>query len=614
MVKQTLGRAIQLADQVAKALDRAVVRSTDKSSIPELKSKAEELAGLLRQLSSIGLGTYDRPVRAIIGSVEQSLDRCLFLLLKHHCPKWIIIKIIKKRFPTLIPVVWFRKTSQLLDASISEMSWLIRFRKNKTNGGFGLTLPPITSNEPMLYLNLPPITANEPMLYLVWEEIAILHDPAESYQARSSAAVSLISIVKDLDVYRKLIIRECGVEALLKLMEEGPMEAKESAAAALGVVLYSSECAGKSVDVCKVFAKILSEGFTKVQAKVAFAVSLIAERNPKWQDAFAEHDVVRLLVGHLAFETVGVHSSKTHSNDSANADEDPDTIAKIKAMAAKALFRLAEKNSGICRILADSTALYSFAVLLEKGCEDAQLDSVNALMAIKEVAEKDADLRIRCDLSPNSPTWKYVVDQLLLKITEKTENSYFQISCIHAIENLARTFGSIETRMIGPLVQLLNGREFNVTEEACIALTKLACTDNYFRIEHSKAIISAGGVKHLIQILYDKKVLDALVLICYIALHVPDSEELAQAEVLAALTWASKLSFMTVYKELDRFLCNIPLHVPDWEELYQAGVVPMLVWETSGRYLSKEDTLRTLLQEAKSRLNLHQSKGSRGVN
>ncbi|BFG39275.1 hypothetical protein CerSpe_255480 [Prunus speciosa] len=71
---------------------------------------------------------------------------------------------------------------------------------------------------------------------------------------------------------------------------------------------------------------------------------------------------------------------------------------------------------------------------------------------------------------------------------------------------------------------------------------------------------------------------------------------------------------MTVYKELDRFLCNIPLHVPDWEELYQAGVVPMLVWETKGCYLSKEDTLRTLLQEAKSRLNLHQSKGSRGVN
>ncbi|VVA09894.1 PREDICTED: Armadillo [Prunus dulcis] len=600
MVKQTLGRAIQLVDQVAKALDRALVRSKDKSFIPDLKSKAEQLAGLLRQLSSIDLGTYDRPVRAIIDSVEQSLDRCLFRLLKHHCPKWIIIKIIKKRFPTLIPIVSFCKTSRLLDASINDMSWLIHFWRNKTNGRFGLSLPLIKSNNPMLCL--------------VWEEIAILHDPAQSYQARSSAAASLGEMARDLDAYRKLIIRECGVEALLKLMEEGPMEAKQSAANALGFVGWSPECAGISVDVCKVFAKILSEGFMKVQAEVAFAVSLIAERNPKWQDAFAEHDVVRLLVGHLAFETVGVQSSKTHSNDNANANEDPDTIAQMKAMAARALFRLAQDNSAICRILAESTALYSFAVLLEKGCEDAQLHSVYALMEIKEVAEKDADLRIRCDFSPNSPIWKYVVDQLLLKITEKTEDSHFQTSCIYAIENLARTFGAIETRMIGPLVQLLNGREYYVTEGACIALTKLARTDNYFHIEHSKAIISAGGVKHLIQILYDKKVLHALVLICYIALHVPDDEELAQAEVLAALTWASQLSFLTVYKELDRLLCNIPLHVPEWEELYQAGLTPMLVLETHERYLSKEDTLPTLLQEAKSRLNLHQSKGSRRVN
>ncbi|CAL8171285.1 unnamed protein product [Prunus armeniaca] len=571
------------------------------SFIPELKSKAEQLAGLLRQLSSIDLGTYDRPVRAIIDSVEQSLDRCLFRLLKHHCPKWIIIKIIKKRFPTLIPFVSFFKTSRLLDASINDMSWLIHFWRNKTNGRFEVSLPRIKSNNPMLCL--------------VWEEIAILHDPAESYQARSSAAASLGDMARD-DVYRKLIVLECGVEALLKLMEEGPMEAKQSAANALGFVGWSSECAGISVDVCKVFAKILSEGFMKVQADVAFAVSLIAERNPKCKDAFAEHDVVRLLVGHLAFETVGVQSSKTHSNDNdnANANEDPDTVAQMKAMAARALFRLAEDNSAICRILAESTALYSFAVLLEKGCENAQLYSVDALMAIKEVAEKDADLRIRCDFSPNSPTWKYVVDQLLLKITEKTEDSRFQISCIHAIGNLARTFGSIETRMIGPLVQLLNGREFYVTKEACIALAKLARTDNYFHIEHSKAIISAGGVKHLIQILYDKKAEYALVLICYIALHVPDDEELAQAEVLAALTWASKLSFMTVHKELDRLLCNIPSHVPDWEELYQAGLVPMLAWEINGCYLSEEDTLRTLLQEAKSRLNLHQNKGSRGVN
>ncbi|CAL8171282.1 unnamed protein product [Prunus armeniaca] len=57
------------------------------------------------------------------------------------------------------------------------------------------------------------------MLCLVWEEIAILHGPAESYRARSSAATSLGEMARDLDAYRKLIIRECGVEALLKLMK-----------------------------------------------------------------------------------------------------------------------------------------------------------------------------------------------------------------------------------------------------------------------------------------------------------------------------------------------------------------------------------------------------------
>lgn len=72
----------------------------------------------------------------------------------------------------------------------------------------------------------------------------------------------------------------------------------------------------------------------------------------------------------------------------------------------------------------------------------------------------------------------------------------------------------------------------------------------------------------------------ALVLICYIALHVLYSEELAQAEVLAALTWASKLSYMTKYEEVDKLLCNIPVWVLEMEELAQAGVLPMLEWET----------------------------------
>ncbi|CAH1422181.1 unnamed protein product [Lactuca virosa] len=56
--------------------------------------------------------------------------------------------------------------------------------------------------------------------------------------------------------------------------------------------------------VCSVFVKILKEGPMKVQAVVAWAVSELIAHYPKCQALFAQHNIVRLLVGHLAFETV----------------------------------------------------------------------------------------------------------------------------------------------------------------------------------------------------------------------------------------------------------------------------------------------------------------------
>ncbi|XP_008241914.1 PREDICTED: uncharacterized protein LOC103340302 [Prunus mume] len=312
MVKQILGRLIQLTDQFTKALDRAVVTSRDHTFIPhQLKSKSEELAGLLGQLSCSNLGTYDRP------------------------------GIIKKRFSTFIPVTCFLEISAHLDASIGDVSWLIRFWRAE---------PPDED------LRRPPMLLNDPTLWLVWEEIAILHHPAVSVQARCSAAASLGQLARDHERYMTLIIREGGVEALLKLMEEGPMEGQENAARTLGWLGCSCEIVEHlHADICIVFAKILREGSLKVQVAVAKAVSMLSYQHPELQDVFALHDVVRLLIGHLAFETVEVHSSKTHSNDNdnANANEDPATKEKMKAMAAKALCRLAEGNSAICRSLAD---------------------------------------------------------------------------------------------------------------------------------------------------------------------------------------------------------------------------------------------------------------------
>ncbi|KAL3591931.1 hypothetical protein D5086_010571 [Populus alba] len=653
LVKQILAKPIQLADQVIKVADEA---SSFKQECGELKSKTEKLATLLRQAARASSDLYERPARRIIEDTVQVLDKALILVIKCRANG------LMKRVFTIIPAAAFRKMGSQLENSIGDVSWLLRVSASADD----------RDDE---YLGLPPIAANEPILCLIWEQIAILY--TGSVDDRSDAAASLVSLARDNDRYGKLIIEEGGVPPLLKLVKEGKLEGQENAARAIGLLGRDPESVEHMivVGVCSVFAKILKEGPMKVQVVVAWAVSEFAANYPKCQDLFAQHNIIRLLVGHIAFETVQEHSkyaivskatsihalviasnnsNVTHdvnkqvvdedqsripyptqdkspnqlhtvvtntmamnaamkrplqkpgansnganvnfakSNGSNNLKqnyqphhqhnhsisgvsvkgrelEDPATKANMKAMAASALWHLAKGNSPICRSITESRALLCFAVLLEKGREDVQYNCAMALMEITAVAEKDADLR-RSAFKPNSPACKAVIDQML-KVIEKAD-SVLLIPCIRAIGNLARTFRATETRMICPLVRLLDEREAEISMEAAIALTKFACKENYLHLDHCKAIISAGGAKHLIQLVYFNEQivqLSALPLLCYIALHVPDSEELARAEVLNVLEWSSKQSHMV-----------------------------------------QDEKLEALLPEAKSRLELYQSRGSRG--
>lgn len=651
-MKQILAKPIQLADQVIKAADEA---SSFKQECSELKSKTEKLAGLLRQAARASSDLYERPTRRIIDDTEQVLDKALSLALKCRANG------LMKRVFTIIPAAAFRKMSSQLENSIGDVSWLLR-----------VSAPADARDDG--YLGLPPIAANEPILCFIWEQIAILY--TGSLEGRSDAAASLVSLARDNDRYGKLIIEEGGVGPLLKLIKEGQAEGQENAARAIGLLGRDPESVEHMIHtgICSVFAKVLKDGHMKVQAMVAWAVSELAANYPKCQDLFAQNNIIRLLVSHLAFETVQEHSKYTiatnkatsihaivvasnnsnpnnvnkgigddkqnqnqishpmgnrtpsqmynvvtntmamkagskplqqinnganqnnqvKNNNNGNAKqnhqsqhqqnlslsgtsikgrelEDPATKANMKAMAARALWHLAKGNSPICRSITESRALLCFAVLLEKGPEDVKFNSAMALMEITAMAEKDAELR-RSAFKPSSPACKAVVDQLL-NIIEK-EDSDLLIPCIKAIGNLARTFRATETRMIGPLVKLLDEREAEVSREASIALTKFASSINYLHLDHCKAIISAGGTRHLIQLVYFGEQIvqvSALVLLSYIALHVPDSEELAQAEVLTVLEWATKQSNM-----------------------------------------NQDETIETLLEEAKSRLELYQSRGSRG--
>lgn len=646
IVKQILARPIQLADQVTKSADDV---HTFKAECANLKSKSERLAALLRQAARASSDLYERPTRRIIDDTEQVLEKALGIVTKCGGKG-----IISRLFP-MVPINVFRKMSAQLENSIGDVSWLLRVS---------------ASDRDDEYLGLPPIASNEPILCLIWEQIATLY--TGSLDARSDAAISLVSLARDNDRYGKLIIEEGGVGPLLKLVKDGRLEGQENAARAIGLLGRDPESVDHMIHagVCSVFAKVLKEGAMKVQAVVAWAVSELAANHPKCQDPFAQNNIIRLLVGHLAFETVQEHSKyaitsnknlsihslviassnqqqqqpdttirqkpeeednkhimphpmgnqtpnqmhnvvtttmanntsipksntkppppkqQQHNKDQhhhqhqqsmsslygnsikGRESEDPVTKDSMKAMSARALWHLATGNSQICKSITESRALLCFAVLLEKGTGEVQYNSAMALMEITAVAEQDADLR-RSAFKPNSHACKAVVDQLL-NIIEKADSNLL-IPCIKSVGHLARTFKATETRIIGPLVILLDDREAEVSREAAIALTKFASTENYLHLDHSKAIINAGGAKHLIQLVYfgEQMVqIPSLVLLSYIALNVPDNEVLAHAEVLTVLEWASK----------------------------QASMV-------------QDPSLETLLPEAKGRLELYQSRGSRG--
>ncbi|KAL5232583.1 hypothetical protein ABZP36_031359 [Zizania latifolia] len=624
-LKAILARPIQLAEQVIKWAEEA---QTCRQECLDLKAKVERLASLLRQAARADL--YERPARRILDDTGKALDKAAALL--DRCRGHGLVR----RVFTIIPAGSFKKTSNQLDNSLGDLSWILRVSNYNNNDDLDD------------HIGLPPIAQNEPILFLIWEQIAVLY--TGNPDARADAAASIVSLARDNERYGRLIIEEDGVPPLLRLIKEGSSEGQETAALAIGLLGRDPECVELMVlaGVCTAFAKILKDAPMKVQGMVAWAVSELATNHPKCQDAFLQSNVIRLLVSHLAFETVQEHSkyavaskmsihavlmdkknngntapashhdaleaaehgitmaakpsggasssggagagtsssvsatvagTKQHSaslsgtSTRAREYEDAETKAYLKANAARALWQLAMGNAAVCKNITESRALLCLSVLLEKGVDDVRYNSAMALMEICLVAEQNADLR-RSAFKPTSPAARAVVDQLL-RVVQKADYDDLLIPCIISLGCLSRTFRATETRIIGPLVHLLDEREADVSREAAVALTKFACTENYLHVDHSKAIIHHGGAKHLVQLVYfaEQAVqIAALLLVCYIAHNVPDNEELAQAEILTVLEWASK----------------------------QAAMV------------QQDPLLESLLPEAKIRMELYQSRGSKG--
>ncbi|KAK3147837.1 hypothetical protein QOZ80_3BG0287340 [Eleusine coracana subsp. coracana] len=269
-------------------------------------------------------------------------------------------------------------------------------------------------------------------------------------------------------------------------------------------------------------------------------------------------------------------------------EEDPAAKAEMKAMAAKALWKLARGHVGVCTTITESRALLCFARILEDD-DDAgtslRFYSAMAVMEIARVAEHNLALR-QSAFKPSSPAAKAVVDQLLRAVRDAVDDGGDLLRpCVTALGCLSRTFTASETRVVGPLVQLLDEHEATVTREAVVALTKFACTENHLHVNHCKAVVDAGGARHLVQLVYlgDQVQVEALILLCYVALHVPESEEVAQAGVLAVLLWASKQAHMVQDTRVEALLPDARARL----ELFQSRASRALMGTGASTYAIK---------------------------
>lgn len=593
-IEDELSYPILLAERVRSVVDES---ESFRAECGEVGKQVDRLSQMLRivvRFTTSAQSLYERPIRRIVSEVSKNLERSLNLVRK--CKRQSVLR----RVVTIVSAADFRKLSNLLDASVGDMRWLLSIFDSE-NGGASSGI----------VLTLPPIASNDPILSWVWSYIAAIQ--MGQLSDRIEAAIELASLAKDNDRNKKIIVEEWGVPPLLKLLKEtASSEAQIAAATALYNIANDQERVRVIVSELGVptIVNVLSDSIVKVQIQVASLVARMAEHDALAQDDFARENVIRPLVTLLSFETFvddpwtnlgkqSIHtivqinkemeknsfvgsknyrpylysesssSSRSGQNRKDRENEKPEVKIKLKIACAEALWMLARGSVANSRRISETKGLLCLAKLVEMEQGELQFNCLMTIMEITAAAESNADLR-RAAFKTNSPAAKAVVDQLL-RVIKDLDSPTLQIPAIKSIGSLARTFPARETRVIGPLVAQLSHRNQEVATEAAIALQKFAFPDNFLCIEHSKAIIEFNAVPPLMRLLRgnDRTQLHGLVLLCYLALHAGNSEALEQARVLTALEGADR-TVVAQHPELKELVSKALYHLT----LYHAGVHP----------------------------------------
>ncbi|CAA0833130.1 armadillo repeat only 4 [Striga hermonthica] len=577
-IDEVLSYPIILADQISHAV---LDSDSFKLECSEVGKQVDRLSQMLRsaaRLAAPGPSAppfYDRPLRRILADVSSNLEKTLTLVKK--CRRRSALR----RVVTIVTAADFRKLLLLLESSAADMRWVLSIYESGGGAAGGIVL------------SLPPIASNDPIISWVWSFIASLH--SGQLADKIEAANELASLARDNDRNKQIIVEEGGILPLLKLLKDSSsIDAQIAAASALFNLANDEERVRWIIDELgiPIIVHVLGDSPMKVQIRVANLVAKMAEHCPLAKEDFARENVIRPLVTHLSFGLfmddpklkLGKHSihsivqinkemEKKHvynpgfassslsmhypegSNNKGSSyrkdreNEKPDVKLKLKVSCAEALWMLAKGSVQNSRRITETKGLLCLAKLVETEEGELQYNCLMTIMEITAAAESNADLR-RAAFKTNSPAAKAVVDQLL-RVIKQSDDVRMQSAAIRAVGCLARTFPAHETRVIGPLVELLGHRSQDVAAEAAGSLGKFACPDNFLCVEHCKTIIEFGGVPPLMRLLRgnEKAQLNGLVLTCYLAIHAGKSEHLERAGVLGAFEGVDR-AFIAQHPEL----------------------------------------------------------------
>ncbi|XP_060204581.1 uncharacterized protein LOC132632605 [Lycium barbarum] len=580
-IQDELSLPILLADRVIKSAQEA---ESYKQECTDLARHATQLSQFLRATVRLtqSQSLYDKPIRRITNEVTKTLDRALTLVRKcRHKPNLL------RHVLSITSTTDFRKVSTLLENSTADVKWLLSI--------FDPDAGPT--------LSLPPIASNDPIVAWVWSYIATIQ--MGNLQYRIDAAQALANLALDNDRNKKMIVEEKGVPPLLKLLKESSSAEAQIAAATALYNLADDEERVRAIanDLgVQIVVQVLTESPMRVQIHVANLVSRMADLDTYAQEEFGRENITRPLVINLGMDVVldelkdaqprktpslhslvqinkemarnqfSFHSNSMDGSSRGNKKEKdrelepPEVKAKLKISCAMALWKLAKGCLLNSRKITETKALLCLAKIIEKEKGELQINCLMTVMELAAVAESNAELR-RLAFKPTSPAGKALIDQLLRVINEESD-APLVIPAIKAIGSLARTFPAKDTRIIEHIVAKLGHRNTDVAVEACIALGKFACPDNFNCVEHSKAIVEFDGVPKLMNLLRsDRGQLHELQLLCYLALHVGNSKALEQARALSILEGAAR---------------HVLAQRPDLRELFAKAIHHLTLYQTGG--------------------------------